>query len=97
MTFSLWGMILMACLMLLAPVKVTLINAYIWIYCLCLFRYDILCFICVCAICMYVCTVVAHWLAIYRILIGHMSEPYDWLLVYIINTTTDMCASGHVL
>ena len=29
----------------------------------------------------------ALWWAIYRILIGHQSDTYDWLLIYIIYTT----------
>ena len=53
-------------------------GAYIHIYCLCLCYYDILLYymhIC------YIYNVGALWQAIYRMLIGHMSAIYDWLLI----------------
>ena len=66
-------------------------DAYNCIYCLCPCCYDILCFICVHDYIHIIHTYSdgAFWWAIYRIVIGHLSDTYDWLHIYIIYTTTD--------
>ena len=57
--------------------EITLIDAYNRIFaCACYFDIACACYI-------RICTGGALWWAIYRILIGHPSDTYDWLLIYI--------------
>ena len=44
-----------------------------------------------CVHAIYVCSGDALWQAIYRILIGHLSDTCDWLYIYINYTTMDAC------
>ena len=48
---------------------------------------------------MYVCVIYIYdvTLAVYRILIGHLSYAHDWLSIYTIYTTADAWAYRHTL
>ena len=70
-------------------------DAYIHAFCLCLCYYDILSYMCVPTIYKYNCG--AFWWAIYRILIGYLSDIYDRLLLYIIYTSKYVCAYRCIL
>ena len=80
--------------MLLALVKITLTDVK-FIFIASVYATMILCLIHVCIL--YVCNGGALLLAIYRMLIGHQSDTHEWLLIYIIYSTTDACAYALIL